>query len=132
MKKNNIEKRIITKEEAMSFVDILGPHIGGEYIDNTYNPCYLNSRKDTCVIIRSAADGHSYGYDTAYLLWKSTNEINYEKLMDTSSTKDYINIKEFSEDSEDLIIELFSSGMYSGKSWKRKFMKSKRKRGLEQ
>jgi len=132
IKKKNLERRVINEEEAISFVDVLGPHIGGEYIDNTYNPFYLNSRKDTCIVIRSAADGYSYGYDTAYLLWKSTDKIDYEKLIDTSYTKDNINIKKFSEDSKNLIIELTSSGTYSGKSWTKKFTKSKRKRGLKE
>jgi len=66
------------------------------------------------------------------LLWKSTDKIDYEKLIDTSYTKDNINIKKFSEDSKNLIIELTSSGTYSGKSWTKKFTKSKRKRGLKE
>jgi len=60
IKNKNLESKAISKEEAISFVDVLGPHIGGGYIDNTYNPFYLNSRKDTCIVIRSAADGYSY------------------------------------------------------------------------
>jgi hypothetical protein len=125
----------IKKSEAESLVDRLGPHISR--CDFTYTPAFPKTRKDICAVKRLAEDGHSYGFDTIYLIWKNEmvfrthNKLCHEKLVDSRISKDYIHIDEIIEDKENIIIKVYSGGSFSGQSWKKEYQRKKSDLGLE-
>jgi hypothetical protein len=124
---NNLVREIEPKE-AKSLVDKLGPHIKYDF---TYDPIYPTTRKDVCAIRRLAENGSSYGFDTIYLIWKSKGELKNKHLIDSESTKDYINIDEVIEDKNHIIVKLSSGGSFSGYPWKRDCIIKKSELNLE-
>ena len=119
----------IKKSEAKSLVDKLGPHISN--CDFTYAPAFPETRKDICAVRRLAEDGHSYGFDTVYLIWKNNEGLQHEQLIDSRSSKDYIHIDDVIEDKENIIVNVYSGGSFSGQSWKKEYQRKKSDLGLE-
>jgi hypothetical protein len=121
-------KQTLTSEKAKDLVDRIGPSLGS---DLTYDPEFPKTRKDVCVVRRLAEDGSTYGFDTIYLLWNKGNEIKYEELTNSRSSKDYINIESVVETKEDIVVKIYSGGSYSGQAWKDSIKRSKRDLGLK-
>ena len=120
----------IKPNEAKSLVDRLGPHIDSRY-DFTYDPVFPKTREDICAVKRMAENGSSYGFDTIYLLWRADEEINYEHLIDSKSTKNYIHIDTVLEDQDDIVVKIYSGGSYSGSPWRKQYRRSKKRLGLK-
>ena len=84
----------IKPEEVKSLVNKLGPSLGYDF---TSSPVFPKTRKDICAVVRTAENGSTYGFDTLYLVWSGKKDLDYEKLKDTRSSKDYIHIGEVTE-----------------------------------
>jgi len=103
----------IKPKEAQSLVDKLGPHISS--CDFTYPPVFPKTRRDVCAVRRMAENGSTFGYDTIYLLWRAGDEIEYECLVDSKSSKDYLYCDEVLEDGNDIVAKVNNgSGCWCG------------------
>ncbi|TAN58269.1 hypothetical protein EPN15_01505 [Patescibacteria group bacterium] len=111
------KETVLTAEEAKSIVTALGPSLGcGDF---TYDPVFPKNRKDVAAVRRMAEDGHSYGFDTVYLIWKDRSGVHYNELINSRSTKDYISIDEVTADGGKITVKVGSGGSYSGSAWKK-------------
>lgn len=108
-------KNEIKPGEAKSLVDRLGPSIGGGLCDFTHAPSYPETRRDVCAVTRTAEDGHSYGFDTVYLLWrKSDGDIDAKEIANSRDTKKYLHAEGVIEDGEEIVVN------YGGKEYREK------------
>jgi len=66
-----------------------------------------------------AENGHDYGFDTIYLMWKNSDgQIQHREIKNSRTTKDYICIDSVAIDKEGfVIVNLGSGGSYSGEVW---------------
>lgn len=112
------ERGELLPKDAQEYIDSIAPSLGCDY---TGTPLYPVTRKDIAVVKRSVDNGSSYGYDIVYLVWLSGNEIKAKKLIDSTSTKDYINIRSVIETESGIKIEVGSGGSYSGRAWNKTF-----------
>lgn len=111
------KKVVLTPQEAVALINSVGPSLGCG--DHTYDPVFPDGRKDVCAVRRMAENGNDYGFDTIYVVWKKKDgTINFEKLTDSRWTKDYINIEGVLTDGDTVVVQCFSGGSFSGKSWK--------------
>lgn len=107
----------LTIEEAKSLIGRIGPSLGcGDY---TYDPIFPEGRTDVCAVRRMAEDGHSYGFDTIYLVWKeSDGKVKYKEIKNSRETKDYIHINSVRvEDDGSVTVKFGSGGSFSGTPW---------------
>ena len=124
-----IKMEELKPDKVKSLIGKVGPSLGYDY---TSGPVFPESRKDVCAVVRTAEDGSTYGFDTAYLVWANLKgQLNHEELINTRSSKDYIHIDEIKEDENDIVLKLGSGGSYSGSRWDRQFNISKVKLGLK-
>lgn len=107
----------LTKQEAMNLITRVGPSLGcGDF---TYSPSYPDGRNDVAAVQRMAEDGHSYGFDVIYLVWKDQDgKIHYKELVNSRSTKDYLNVTKITCEGDNVTVELGTAGTYSGNPWK--------------
>lgn len=112
-----MSQQLLTAEEARSLVTRIGPSLGcGDFTDSAVFP---KTRKDVCAIRRMAEDGHSYGFDTIYLVWKDKDgQIHYLELENSRVTKDYIHIDSVEAAGDQITVKYGSGGIYSGSPWK--------------
>lgn len=106
----------LTAREVKVLIDRVGPSLGS---DLTYKPVFPEGRTDVCAVRRMAENGHSYGFDTIYLVWKELDgSVKHEEIKNSRSTKDYINIDSVvvMEDGS-VSVKFGSGGSYSGVPW---------------
>jgi len=111
------KKNELNVEEVRELISKVGPSLGcGDF---TYDPIFPEGRKDVCVVSHMAEDGHSYGFDTLYLVWKEgPGRMKYKEIKNTRSTKDYIMIKEIVINNDGSVtVDFGSGGSYSGSPW---------------
>ncbi len=111
-----MSQQVLTSQEAKDHVNRVGPRLGSG--DFTYNPVFPETRKDVCAVRRTSEDGHSYGFDTIYLIWKDeVGKIHHKKLTNSRRTKDYIHINSVEADGDRVTVKFGSGGSYSGSPW---------------
>ena len=128
-KPERIKTVTLSKEEAKSHVDAIGPSLGYDF---TYDPEYPKTRKDVAAVRRLAENGSTYGYDTIYLVWKTkTGEIESKELMDSSTSKDYLCIRGVREERDKIVVKVSTGGSYGGKAWEKDIEVSKKEIGMK-
>jgi hypothetical protein len=110
------QKGELLAKDAVDYISATAPSLG---CDHTYSPIYPSKRRDIAAIRRLVENGSSYGYDIIYLVWTDGKEIHSKKLVDSSETKDYLDITKVEETPNGINIEVQSSGSYSGAKWKK-------------
>ncbi|MCA9460250.1 MAG: hypothetical protein KC550_06905, partial [Nanoarchaeota archaeon] len=79
-------------------------------------------QKNLGVAVFTSENGSSYGFDTAYLVWKDRRgRMRHRELKNTRENKDYVSINKVSQTNSSLSIQLGSGGSYSGNSWNNDF-----------
>lgn len=103
--------------EAKKLISSVGPSLGcGDFTDE---PIFPDGRNDVAAVRRMAEDGHSYGYDTIYLVWKDEEgKIHHREIKNSRATKDYIHIRSVTADGDEISVNFGSGGSYSGSPWK--------------
>lgn len=115
-KKAEAAKQLLA-EEARRLIDRVGPSFGCDW---TAPAMFPETRADICVVRRVAEDGHSYGYDVIYLVWRAKDEfLQHRELIDSRGFKDYIHLEEVREEEGDIVVKVHSGGTYSGSPWDR-------------
>jgi len=116
------EKMELTAQEAREYVNRIGPRLGYDY---TYTPIFPEGRKDVAVVVHSAEDGSSYGYDVVYLVWKEADgTIRHKEIANSRATKNYIHIKSITVEGDKVTVKFSSGDTYSGKLWEAAEMRS--------
>ena len=111
-----MKKMVLLAEEAENLVTKIGPSLG---YDHTYNAVFPKTRNDVCAVKRLAENGHSYGFDTIYLVWKDKNgQIRHKEIVNSRASKDYIHIDAVEADGDNITVKFGSGGSYSGSPWK--------------
>jgi len=103
-------------EEAKRLIDRVGPSLGYDF---TSSPVLPEERDDIAVVRRSAANGRDYGFDVIYLVWKVGEELHYQELCNSRSSKDYIHIESVTVQEGWLMVKVGSGGSFSGSPWER-------------
>jgi len=120
---------VLSAEEAKDLVDRIGPSLGCDY---TSGPVFPKTRNDVAAVRRTAEDGSDYGYDTIYLVWKTkSGAIKSKELMDSSSSKDYVHVKDVTETKSTINVKVASGGSFSGQAWDDTISVSKKEIGLK-
>lgn len=111
----------LTKKEAMDLITRIGPSLGcGDF---TYSPSYPEGRNDVAVVKRMAEDGHTYGFDTIYLVWKDQNGgLHHRELANSRATKDYLNVTKLTCEGDEVLVEIGTLGLFSGNPWRDSFL----------
>jgi hypothetical protein len=96
----------------------------------TDEPLFPEGRSDICIVRHSTENGVNYGFDTIYVVWLTPEgRINCLELINSRDTRDYIWVKDAKieesmlvkiEESM-LVIDVWSSGSFSGQPWTRRF-----------
>ena len=118
----------ITRENAAAYVGRIGPSLG---YDITRDPVFPERRRDVCAVIRTAENGSTYGYDTAYLLWIRGDGITHTRICDTADTKDYMHIDEIDDNGQEISVRLRSGGSFSGTPWNTEYKIPKNRHGIK-
>lgn len=109
---------VLTESEVRKLIDQIGPHIDSCY-DHTYPPQFPEGRQNVCAVKRLAEDGDNYGYDTIYVVWRtSDDQVKYREILNSKSDKDYLHIEAIRVDNGSLVVEVGSGGSFSGHPWK--------------
>lgn len=112
-----------------TLINRIGPHIDRRY-DLTYPPVFPEGRSDICVVVRTAENGSSDGYDTLYLVWEQAGTLTYRALHNTRATKDYLNVHRVSVEAGSIVVAYGSGGSFSGKAWEKEWRMGMSELGL--
>jgi hypothetical protein len=95
--------------DAKALVTRVGPSLGcGDF---TYGPDLPEGRDDIAVIRRMAENGHDYGYDTIYVVWKTTNgSLEYRAVANSSATKAYLDVSNVRIEGDTLVFAVSHKG----------------------
>lgn len=100
--------------EIKGLIGKIGDSLG---YDHTSEPVFAKGRDDIAVVQRTTENGSSYGYDTVYVIWKDRHgTMRHHNLIDTKTSKDYLQIKDtpvFEDDA--LKVTVTSGGSMSGR-----------------
>ena len=103
------------KKEARYYIERIAPQLGHDF---TRDPVYPEGRNDIGVVVHTAENGSSYGYDVLYLVWKEADgTIRHKELANSSTTKDYIHLKSVTMDGDKINVQFGSGGIFSGAPW---------------
>jgi len=116
-----MSQQVITEEEAMHYIDEIGPHLGGGGFDITYRPYFPDDRKNVCVVVRNVSNREStYGFYTVWGLWDHPEcGLHHGFIVDSRGTKDTLLIDGVRVEGNDFVVEVRCTGSHSGKPWKR-------------
>lgn len=106
----------IEANEAREHIQQFGDRLGiGDF---TYTPEYPEGRDDICLVSKIVENGHDYGYDVIYLVWKEGGKIRFKEIANTRRSKDYMNVTSFIVGNDNTVtVKLSSGGAFSGCPW---------------
>jgi hypothetical protein len=107
------------KEDAKALITGLRP-----FSDFISDPLFPSSRNDVCAV-KKRSERYDRVIDAIYLVWKTKHgSLEYENLVDSSITSDYLGIEEISENDTDIVVRV--KGKYWGTpGWEKTYTRPK-------